>query len=83
MNGQFFSILFSGNISVKTPGGTSAAVAADKFTYQAAPAAPTVTSISPAAGPTAGGTSVTITGTGFTGAMTVRFGSVRCLRHSR
>jgi IPT/TIG domain len=61
------------DISVKTPGGTSAAVAADRFTYQAAPV---VTSISPSSGPKAGGTSVTITGTGFTGATTVRFGSV-------
>ncbi|HEY3923747.1 MAG TPA: IPT/TIG domain-containing protein [Acidothermaceae bacterium] len=61
------------DISVKTPGGTSAAVTADRFTYQVAPV---VTSISPSSGPKAGGTSVTITGTGFTGATTVRFGSV-------
>jgi hypothetical protein len=64
------------DISVKTPGGMSAAVAADKFTYVAAPK---VTSISPSSGPTAGGTSVTITGTGFTGATTVRFGSVSAM----
>jgi PKD repeat protein len=37
---------------------------------------PTVTSISPANGPAAGGTKVTITGTGFTSASTVRFGSI-------
>jgi hypothetical protein len=37
--------------------------------------APTVTSISPATGPTAGGTVVAITGTGFTGTTTVKFGS--------
>ncbi len=61
------------DITVKTPGGTSAAVTADRFTYVAAPK---VTAISPSSGPTAGGTSVTITGTGFTGATTVRFGSV-------
>ena len=36
---------------------------------------PTVTSISPASGPPAGGTSVTITGTGFTGVTAVKFGS--------
>jgi hypothetical protein len=36
--------------------------------------APTVTSISPTSGPTAGGTTVTITGTGFTGATAVSFG---------
>jgi Predicted solute binding protein len=36
---------------------------------------PTVTSISPTSGPTTGGTSVTITGTNFTGASAVKFGS--------
>ncbi|MCC3329836.1 IPT/TIG domain-containing protein [Nocardia abscessus] len=36
---------------------------------------PTITSISPTSGPTSGGTSVTITGTGFTGPATVSFGS--------
>ena len=35
---------------------------------------PTVTSVSPNSGPTAGGTSVTITGTTFTGASSVTFG---------
>ena len=38
-------------------------------------AAPTVTSVSPTSGSTAGGTSVTITGTNFTGATAVTFGS--------
>jgi hypothetical protein len=37
--------------------------------------APTVTAIDPASGTTAGGTSVTITGTGFTSGPTVTFGS--------
>ena len=36
---------------------------------------PTVTAIDPTRGPTAGGTSVTITGTNFTGATAVQFGS--------
>ncbi|MFF0495339.1 IPT/TIG domain-containing protein [Nocardia aobensis] len=36
---------------------------------------PTITSLSPSSGPTTGGTSVTITGTGFTGPTTVRFGT--------
>ena len=35
-----------------------------------------MTSISPIAGPAAGGTTVTITGTGFTGATTVMFGII-------
>jgi hypothetical protein len=38
------------------------------------PTPPTVVSISPATGGTAGGTLVTITGTGFTGATSVKFG---------
>jgi IPT/TIG domain len=37
--------------------------------------APTVTSVSPAEGPTGGATTVTIGGTGFTGATAVQFGS--------
>ena len=40
-----------------------------------AAAPPAVTSVSPASGPTAGGTTVTITGTGFTGATAVDFGT--------
>ncbi|MBF6340968.1 IPT/TIG domain-containing protein [Nocardia abscessus] len=35
---------------------------------------PTITSVSPTTGPTSGGNSVVITGTGFTGPTTVRFG---------
>ena len=42
---------------------------------QATAAAPTVTGISPTSGPAAGGTLVTITGTGFTGATAVDFGT--------
>ncbi|MGA3057937.1 MAG: S8 family serine peptidase, partial [Candidatus Limnocylindrales bacterium] len=37
--------------------------------------APTVSSITPPSGPTTGGTTVTITGTGFTGATAVHFGA--------
>ena len=39
-------------------------------------AAPTITSVSPNSGPQAGGTTVTITGTGFTGVTKVAFGGV-------
>jgi len=63
------------NIHVTTPGGTSEpVVAVDPFTY-VTPAA-TVTGVTPPAGTTAGGTTVTITGTGFTGATSVAFGAV-------
>ena len=44
------------------------------FTYTSSNPAPTVTSISPTTGTTAGGTSVTITGTGFLAGATVSFG---------
>ncbi len=59
------------NVYVITPGGTSAPVSADLFTYVVRPV---VTHISPSSGPHAGGTMVTITGTGFTGATQVLFG---------
>ena len=50
---------------------------ADIGAYEAlsSAAAPTVTAISPATGPVTGGTTVTITGTGFTGATAVDFGN--------
>jgi hypothetical protein len=40
------------------------------------PGSPTVTSVTPGTGPTTGGNTVTITGTGFTGATGVTFGGV-------
>ncbi|WP_137934850.1 Ig-like domain repeat protein [Mesorhizobium comanense] len=48
------------DITVTTPGGTSATGQADRYTYVAAP---TIGTASPASGPTAGGTGVTLTGT--------------------
>jgi hypothetical protein len=59
------------DVTVTTAGGTSAASPADQFTYIAQP---TVAAISPTSGPGAGGTSITITGTGFSGATAVTFG---------
>ena len=53
------------DITVTTPAGTSATTTADQFSYEAAPA---ISSVSPVAGPLSGGTTVTITGTGFSGA---------------
>jgi uncharacterized repeat protein (TIGR02543 family) len=52
-------------------GGTSAAVAADRFIYVQVPS---ITGVSPSVGPAAGGTVVTITGSSFTGATGVSFG---------
>lgn len=59
------------DIVVTTPFGSSVNTAADNYTYSNAPF---VLGVSPATGPTAGGTVVTITGTGFTGATAVTFG---------
>ena len=59
------------DVRVTTVGGTSATSVADQFTFVAGP---TVSGISPTSGPTSGGTTVVITGTGFTGATAVSFG---------
>jgi len=59
---------------VITPGGTTVYLGIDNFTWAWAPL-PTVSGISPTSGNTAGGTSVIITGTNFTGATAVKFGS--------
>ncbi len=59
------------DIVVTTPRGESAIGPADRFTYTA----PTVTRVKPSTGDSAGGTAVTITGVGFTGATAVRFGT--------
>lgn len=59
------------DITVVTPDGTSPVTPADEYTFVPAP---TVTGVSPGAGPVAGGTTVTVTGTGFTGATAVLFG---------
>ena len=60
------------NVTVTTPSGTSATGAADDFTYFALP---TVTGVSPATGPSTGGTTVTVTGTNLAGASAVHFGA--------
>ena len=62
------------DVTVTGPGGPSATSSADQFTY-IPPPVPAVTSLSPGSGPSTGGTPVTITGTGFTGATAVNFGS--------
>ena len=62
---------------VGSTNGDAATAVTGSTTVTAAPtAAPVVTGIAPTSGPTAGGTSVTVTGTGFTGATGVNFGMV-------
>ncbi|MFF4659375.1 IPT/TIG domain-containing protein [Streptomyces sp. NPDC001381] len=56
-------------VTVKTPGGTSNSVA-----YAYAPP-PSLSAVSPVQGPSAGGTSVVLTGAGLTGATAVTFGT--------
>ena len=62
------------DVRVITQTATSAIVAGDKFTYTVRP---NVTGITPKSGPLAGNTVVTITGSGFSGATAVRFGSTK------
>ncbi len=63
------------DVTVTTPFGTSTNVAGDRYTYLAAPTLATINGISPSSGPAAGGTSVTLTGTGFVAPATVQFGT--------
>jgi hypothetical protein len=57
------------NLYVTTAGGINTARAADDFTY--VQPQPVVTSVNPNSGPTTGGTSITITGSGFLPGATV------------
>lgn len=50
------------DVTVTTPGGTSAVTTSDRYTYVRRP---TITTLSPTHGTRAGGTTVTVTGTGF------------------
>lgn len=62
------------DVTVTTPNGSNGLFASDHFKY----GNPTVTGVSPASGAKAGGTSVTITGSGFAlgaGVTTLKFGS--------
>ncbi|GIW16443.1 MAG: hypothetical protein KatS3mg063_2296 [Tepidiforma sp.] len=61
------------DVRVTTPAGTSPNTAADDFTCTGTPI-PTVTGLNPTSGPI--GTTVTITGTNFTGVTSVTFGGV-------
>lgn len=61
------------DVTVTTPGGTSATSAADEFEYRVLPV---VEAVEPVSGPTGGGTVVKITGKNFAGATAVSFGAV-------
>ena len=58
------------HVTVTTPGGTTPTDPATSYSYRAAP---TITGVTPTTGPTTGGETITITGTGFTGATGVKF----------
>jgi len=62
------------NVAVTGPGGTSATVAADRYSYVISAPVPVVTGLSASSGPVTGGSTITITGTGFLGATKVSFG---------
>lgn len=81
------SVTNSTTITARTPAGSPGTVAvqvtnadtqsgslSNAFAYQAAPP-PSITSLSPSSGTTGGGTTVTITGTGFAAGASVRFGN--------
>jgi hypothetical protein len=62
------------DVTVTTPGGTSVAGEADRFTYVVPPPLPSVVKVRPRRGPSAGGTTVKINGTNFGEASAVEFG---------
>ncbi|MER5430680.1 IPT/TIG domain-containing protein [Streptomyces sp. NPDC002588] len=68
----------TGPVAVTTKGGTSVG---GGFAYLI-PVLPTVGAVEPSSGSTDGGTSVTVTGSGFTGATAVSFGGVPALGFS-
>jgi sugar lactone lactonase YvrE len=59
------------DVTITTPGGTSPNSAADQYAY----GLPSVRTVSPTAGPSGGGNTVTITGTNFAAGATVDFGA--------
>lgn len=72
LNGDGLRDIVVGTYAGGTPSGGTLSVLLNTTVA----AAPTITGVTPATGSTAGGTSVTITGTGFTGATAVTFGGV-------
>jgi hypothetical protein len=68
------------NVVVTTTGGVSKSVRGDEFTY--IPPLPVISSIVPNSGVSAGGTEVTILGSGFSDASSVLFGTIPALKVS-
>jgi hypothetical protein len=64
------------HVTVTNDDGTSSTSSADQYTYSSTSSTPTVTSLGTSSGPTGGGTSVTITGTNFSGVTNVFFGTL-------
>ena len=62
------------DVTVVTAGGTSATNANDQFAYTGGTPPPTVGGLAPNSGAASGGTTVTVSGTNFTGATAVVFG---------
>lgn len=62
------------DVIVTNPTGPSLAVAADQYVYATPSGIPTVTSVTPNSGTTAGGTALTLVGTNFTGTTGVTIG---------
>ena len=60
------------DVTVTTPGGTSAISSKDRYSYFIRPS---VSSLSPASGPAAGGNRVAVYGSNLTGASSLRFGT--------
>jgi hypothetical protein len=65
------------DVTVTTPSGTTSRINTGQYTYGTS--ATSITSISPSSGPLAGGTEVTITGTGIGFVSSVTFGGVAAL----
>ena len=63
------------NVSVGNAGGPSEASEGDKYVYVGHGHAPTITGLSAKSGPSAGGTTVVISGTSFVGVTSVEFGT--------
>ena len=63
------------DVQVTNPSGSSATRAGGVHLHGAS-TTPTLTSVSPTSGPTAGGTTITLTGTNFVSGATVRVGGV-------